>query len=139
MKNILILAVLATLGLVHVQAEESVESCKAYISEAKSFQSTMDTSKVSKATFAFYKDKVLTHCGNIANKMPFERSFFTNTLMKKDTTTISNCKIAIDMAKDYEASINKSSFIANAHKINIADNCGTLVAKKSPVFCLYDK
>jgi len=138
MKNIIIIAILATFGLVNIQADESVETCKTYIDEAKSFQSTMDNSKVSKATLAFYKDKVVSYCGNIASKMPFEKNYFANVLMKKDTTTVSNCKLAIEMAKVYSKSGHTSAFIANAHKVNIADNCGTLVAKKAPAFCLFE-
>lgn len=143
MKNILITAFIAMIALTNTHAQESsiktnVETCKTYITEAKSFQATMDTNKVSKATLAFYKDKVLAHCGNIASKMPYEKNFFANTLMKKDTTTVSNCKLAIKMAKDYDKSESTSPFIANAHKVNIADNCGTLVAKKIPAFCLFD-
>ena len=125
-------------GLVNLQAQESVETCKTYINEAKSFQDTMKQDKVSKATMAFYKDKVVAHCGNIASKMPFEKNYFANVLMKKDTTTVSNCKLAIKMAKAYDKSGNTSPFIANAHKVNIADNCGTLVAKKTSAFCLFD-
>ena len=144
MKKILITAFIATLALTNAQAQESiigtnVDICKAYIKEAKSFQTTMDTNKVSQATLAFYKDKVVAHCGSIVAVVPYERNFFANALMKKDMTTVSNCKVAINMAKAYDVSIGKSAFIANAHKVNIADNCGTLVAKKSSAFCLYDQ
>ena len=140
MKKVLITAFLAMITMTNVQAQESnIDMCKTYIKEAKSFQTTMDTNKVSQATLAFYKDKVVAHCGNIVAKVPFERNFFAKALMKNDTATINNCKLAINMAKAYDVSANKSPFIANAHKVNMADNCGTLVAKKSPAFCLYDK
>ena len=42
------------------------------------------------------------------------------------------------MAHSYAETTDKSFIITNAHKINVIDNCGTLVAKKSPAFCLYD-
>ncbi|MCF6184829.1 MAG: hypothetical protein L3J56_09455 [Bacteroidales bacterium] len=138
MKNILITVIIATLALVNIQAQDEIETCKTYISEAKSFQDTMHKDKVSDATLAFYKDKVVAYCGNIASKMPFEKKFFANTLMKKDTTTVSNCKLAIEMAHAYDEGEHTSPFIANAHKVNMADNCGTLVAKKVPAFCLFD-
>ncbi len=138
MKNILILALLATVGLLNAQAQDTISECKTYINEAKDFQKTMHKNKVSEATLAFYKDKVVVHCGNITSKMPYEKNFFANVLMKKDITTVSNCKLAIKMAKAYDKSTHKSPFIANAHKVNMADNCGTLVAKKIPAFCLFD-
>ena len=139
MKNIIMTALLALMALSSVQAKDAnIEACKTYISEAKSFQASMDTKKVSKATFAFYKDKEVAHCGNIMSKMPFEKNYFANVLMKKDTTTVSNCKLSIKMAKAYNESGEKSAFIVSAHKVNIMDNCGALVAKKVPAFCLFD-
>lgn len=140
MKNILIITILATLGLTNIHAEASnAEMCKTYIKEAKGFASTMQTNKVSESTLAFYKDKVVSHCGNIASKTAYEKDFFAHELMKKDTTTVSNCKLAINMAKAYDDSANTSAFIANAHKVNVIDNCGTVAAKKAPAFCLFDK
>jgi len=139
MKKIIMIALISTLALTTIQAQDTnIDACKTYINEAKSFQSTMDTSKVSVATFAFYKDKVVAHCGNIAAKVPYERNFFANALMKKDTTTVSNCKLAIKMAKSYVDNDSTTAFMVNAHKVNVADNCGTLVAKKAPAFCLFD-
>ena len=138
MKKILIAAIIATLALSNLQAKSEVETCKAYINEAKTYQSTMHKDVVSDATLAFYKDKVVSYCGNIAAKMPFEQNFFANALMKKDTTTVSNCKLAIKMAQAYDESGHTSPFIAHAHKVNMVDNCGTLVAKKVPAFCLFD-
>ncbi len=138
MKKVMIAAMTIVLGLTNLQAQGDVEACKAYIKEAKSFQETMHKDKVSDATLAFYKDNVVAYCGNIASKMPYEKNYFAKALMKKDTTTVSNCKLAIDMAKAYDESGHKSPFIAHAHKVNVADNCGTLVAKKRPAFCLFD-
>jgi len=126
-------------SLTTIQAEGSnIEACKAYIAEAKSFQDTMHHDAISEASMAFYKDRVVSYCGNIASKMPYEKNFFANALMKKDTTTVSNCKTAIKMAKAYTESEHISPFIMHAHKVNVADNCGTLVAKKTPAFCLFD-
>ncbi len=140
MKNILITAFLATITLTHIQAEDvNAETCKTYIKEAKSFQSTMDTGKISQATLAFYKDKVVAHCGSIVAKVPYERNFFANALMKEEATTVNSCKLAIKMAKAYDVSANKSPFMIHAHEVNMIDNCGTLIAKKTPAFCLFDK
>ncbi len=139
MKKIIIAALVSTLALINVQAEEiNTEICKAYINEAKSFQETMGTNKVDEATFAFYKDKVVAHCGNIVSKETYQKDFFAQALMKKDTATVNNCKTAIAMAHSYIENDNRSPFIVNAHKINVTDNCGTLVAKKAPEFCFFD-
>ena len=143
MKHILIITLIAIVTLANVQAEvlktkTNVEICKTYIKEAQRFQTTMSSSKVSEATFSFYKDKVVSYCGNIASKMPFEKNYFANVLMKKNKTTVNNCKMAIKMAHEYDESTGKSSFIANAHKINISDNCGTLASKQTSSFCLFD-
>lgn len=140
MKKIIIAALVSTLALINVQANEetNIEVCKTYINEAKSFQETMETNKVDEATFAFYKDQVVANCGNIASKLPYEKNFFAQALMKKDTATVNNCKTAIAMAKSYVENDNSSPFIANAHRINVTDNCGTLVAKKAPEFCFFD-
>ncbi len=140
MKKIIIAALVSALALINVQANDktNIAECKIYINEAKSFQETMETNKVDQATFAFYKDKVVAHCGNIASQAPYQKNFFAKALMKKDRATVNNCKTAIAMAHSYAENDNSSPFIAHAHKINITDNCGTLVAKKAPAFCFFD-
>lgn len=140
MKKIIIAALVSTLALINVQANDktNIEVCKTYINEAKSFQETMETNKIDEATFAFYKDQVVANCGNIASKLPYEKNFFAQALMKKDTATVNNCKTAIAMAHSYVDNDNSSPFIAKAHKVNVIDNCGTLVAKKAPAFCFFD-
>lgn len=139
MKKILIIAIMSTLALVSVNAEVTdVAMCKTFINEAKAYQETMKEDEISKATLAFYKDSVVAQCGNIVAKMPYKKDFFAHALMKKDTVTVNNCKLSIKMAQSYAQSTEKSFIITNAHKINVIDNCGTLVAKKAPAFCLYD-
>ena len=140
MKKIIIAALVSTLALINVQANDktNIEVCKTYINEAKSFQETMETNKIDEATFAFYKDQVVANCGNIVSKETYEKNFFAQALMKKDTATVNNCKTAIAMAHSYVDNDNSSAFIANAHKVNVVDNCGTLVAKKAPAFCFFD-
>ncbi len=141
MKNILITILISIIALTNTQAKDttSIEACKTYINEAKSFQETMKSDTISEATFAFYKDNVVAHCGNIAAKMPYKKDFFAHQLMKQENSTVNNCKTAIKMAHLYDNKADKIAFMTNAHKINITDNCGTLVAKKAPVFCLFDK
>jgi hypothetical protein len=139
MKNLTMIALIATLGFTNIQAKDTnVEACKTYINEAKNFQATMDTSKTSQATLAFYKEQVTASCNGIASRNTFKKELFSIFLMKKDNTTIGGCKLAIDMAKTYASGKDTSVFIANAHKVNVTDNCGTLVAKKVPAFCLFE-
>ena len=139
MKNIIIMTMISILATINVQAETTnVETCKTFIEKAKTYQSTMKDDKDSKATLAFYKDEVVGQCGNIASKMTYKKNFFASALMKKDVATVNNCKMLIKMAKNYAESTDQSFIIANAHKVNVVDNCGTLVAKKAPAFCLFD-
>ena len=139
MKKILIVTIMSVLTMVTAHAENSnVEMCKAFIDEAKTYQSTMKEDKVSQATLAFYKDEVVAHCANIAAKMPYEKNFFASALMKHENASVKDCKLSIKMAQAYANSEENSYIITHAHKVNIADNCGTLVAKKAPTFCLFD-
>lgn len=139
MKKIIIMAMISILATINVQAETTdVEMCKTFIEKAKSYQSTMKEDKVSKATLAFYKDEVVGHCGSIASKMPYDKKFFAKALMKKDVASVNNCKMSIKIAKSYRETEDESFIIAQAHKVNVIDNCGTLMAKKAPVFCFFD-
>lgn len=139
MKKILLVTLIAILAMANVQAETTnVEMCKTFIAKAKAYQETMKDDEVSKATLAFYKDEVVGQCGNIASKMSYEKNFFAEALMKKDTTTVNNCKLSIKMAKAYAETTDQSFIITHAHKVNVADNCGTLVAKKASEFCFFD-
>ena len=140
MKKLIITTLLAALALVNVQAKEltKTETCNAYITEAKNYQATMKSDKLSEKTFAFHKDNVVAHCGSIASKMPYKRDFFAKGLIKQETASVNNCKTAITMAKSYDDRVNKTPFMANAHKTNVIHNCGTLVAKKAPEFSFFD-
>jgi len=139
MKKIIIMAMMTILATINVQAENSnVESCKAFIKEAKAFQSTMKQDDISKATFSFYKDEVVGQCGNIASKMPYDKNYFAHALTKKENATVYNCKNAIKMANSHAQTANKSFIVTEAHKENVISNCGTLIAKKASPFCLFD-
>jgi hypothetical protein len=139
MKKIIIMTMLSILATIHVQAEATdVKMCKTFIEKAKSYQLTMGEDDISKATFSFYKDEVVGHCGSIASKMPYDKNFFVNTLMKKDVASVNNCKMAIKIAKRYVENTDKSYIITQAHKVNVIDNCGTLVVKKAPIFCNFE-
>ncbi len=140
MKKILTITLISILALINVQAQETnIEMCKAYIKEAKNFQATKEVTIVSEATMAFYKDQVTANCGNIVSKAPFKNDFYAKAFTKQQSSSMVNCKMAIQMAKAYDENAEVKPFIANAHRINVTDNCGTLVAKKAPAFCLFDK
>ena len=139
MKKLLMIALLSGIAM----ADTKVETCKAFINQAQTYQETMKQDSkentASKMTLAFYKDKVVAHCGNIVAKETYDKNFFANAMMKKTVTTKDNCKLAINMAKEYKNTKTFSSkIIENAHKENIVDNCGTLVSAKSSAFCLFD-
>ncbi len=139
MKKIILVTLMSILTMVNVQAETTnVEMCKTFIQKAKAYQETMKDDEVSKATLAFYKDEVVGQCGNIASKMTYKKNFFAAAIMKKDTATVNNCKLSIKMAKTYADTTDKSFIVTHAHKVNVIDNCGTLMAKKVPAFCLFD-
>jgi len=142
MKRLLFMLLLSTFAM-----SEAVESklgkytkiCKAYIEEAKAFQSTMTSDELSKQTFEFYKNKVRIHCGNIVAKPKFEKKSFVELMMKSEVKDKEACKLSIDMASEYSKSKNQSSLLIAAHKENIAEKCGTIVAAHVSGFCLYDE
>jgi hypothetical protein len=135
MNKLLILALLSG----YVMASTSIETCKTFIKQAHVYQETMSHDALSEMTFSFYKDKVVAHCGGITAKETYHKNFFAQEMMKNIVGTQNTCKIAIGMAKEYQNTTKLTSkIIVNAHKENIADNCGTLVAKEAAVFCLYD-
>lgn len=135
MKKLLMIALLSGIAM----ASTEVETCKTFINQAKTYQTTMKEDTLSEMTLSFYKDKVVAHCGNIVAKEAYDKNFFANAMMKKTLTTTDNCKVAISMAKEYKnAGTFSSKMIENAHKENIVDNCGTLVSAKSSAFCLFD-
>jgi hypothetical protein len=139
MKKILMTAIIATLSFANAATQNAnIEACKTYINEAKSFHSTMEMNKVSHATLAFYKEKIVSHCGNVIAKPSYEQNIFATLLIKKDTVTANSCKLAIQMAKTYHEGNKVSPVLSKAHKVNMVDNCGTLVAKKAPAFCLFE-
>ena len=139
MKKILTIAMVSFLAMVNLQAEtNSVETCKTFIKEAKQYQDTMKNDKMSNATLAFYKDKVVSHCGTIVAKVQYEENFFSKLMIKDTFATVANCKVSIEIAKTYAASDTHNFKVLEAYKENVVDNCGTLVAKKAPAFCMYD-
>lgn len=139
MKKILTVAIVSLMAMVNLQAETSnVEMCKTFIEEAKQYQNTMKDDKISNATLAFYKDKVVSHCGTIVAKVQYEENFFSNLMIKDTFASVDNCKVSIKIAKTYAASDRHNFKVLEAYKENVVDNCGTLVAKKVPAFCLFD-
>ncbi len=142
MKKLLLIALLSTFSMSEVaQARlgKYTQICKSYIDEAKAFQATMGTDEISKQTFEFYKDKVRIHCGTLMAKPKFEKKSFSELMMKSDVKDKKACKLAIDMASKYSKSKHQSSLLIAAHKENIAEKCGSLVAAHVSGFCLHSE
>jgi len=140
MKKLLLIALLSTFAMSEVaqtRLGKYTQICKSYIDEAKAFQETMGTDEISKQTFEFYKDKVRIHCGTIASKTKFEKKSFVKLMVKENVEDKEACKLSIDMASKYSKGKNQSSLLIAAHKENIVDKCGSIVAAHVSGFCLY--
>jgi len=139
MKKIITVAIASIMAMVNLQAETSnVEMCKTFIKEAKQYQDTMKNDKMSNATLAFYKAKVVSHCGAIVAKVQYEENFLSKLIGKDTLASVDSCKVSIAIAKTYVASDAHNFKVLEAYKENVVDNCGTLVSKKAPAFCLFD-
>jgi len=140
MKKLLLIALLSTFAMseaVETKLGKYTKICKAYIDEAKTYQSTMGNDPLSKETFEFYKNKVRIHCGTLASKPKFEKKSFTELMMKSDVKDKKACKLAIDMASKYSKGDTQSSLMIAAHKENIADKCGSIMAAHVSNYCLH--
>ena len=118
---------------------KSFKVCQSYIDQTKAFKETMGDDKVSQETLEFYKKKMLVHCGDIVSKTKFEKKSFSDMMIKNENTTTAECRMAIDMASKYSEAPTQKAIIVAAHKENIVDNCGTLVASHISSYCLYDE
>ncbi len=140
MKKLIIIALLSSLAMAEVSTatkEKSISVCESYINQAKIFEKTMKQDDVSKKTLEFYKQKMLVHCGSMTSKVKFEKKQFAEMMAKNEKTTVPECRMAIDMAATYSKNKEQSELIVAAHKENIADNCGSLVASHVSAYCLY--
>jgi hypothetical protein len=140
MNKMIIVALLSVFSMAEtasVTKQKSVAVCQSYIDQTKEFKKTMGTDKVSQETFAFYKQKMLVHCGSIVSKVKFEKQYFSEMMMKAEVNTVPECRMAIAMASKYSENKKQSSIIVAAHRENIADNCGSLVASHVSAYCLY--
>jgi hypothetical protein len=135
MKMILTVLLMTTFAL-HAD-KGSIEVCKSYISQVKEFKATMGNDKLAQETLNFYKNKMQVHCGDLSSKTKFERKSFVELMMKDEKTTTAECKQSIEMASKYSETKNQSALIVAAHKENIVDNCGSLVASHVSAYCLY--
>ena len=140
MKKLTIIALLCALGLSQATAnnqDKSLKVCQSYIAEAQTFKKTMGDDEMSHATLNFYKEKMLIHCGRIVAKTKFEKKSFSEMMMKSEINTTKECRQAIDMAGIYSENPTQSEVIVAAHKENIADKCGTLMAGHVSSYCLF--
>ncbi len=132
-----LLSVFAMAEVVNTTKVKSISVCEAYINQTKAFEKTMKQDDVSKKTLAFYKEKMLVHCGSMTSKVKFEKKQFAEMMSKDENTTVPECRMAIDMASAYSKNKVQSELIVAAHRENIADNCGSIVASHVSAFCLY--
>ncbi|MEA1879732.1 MAG: hypothetical protein U9N11_03705 [Campylobacterota bacterium] len=135
MKKILIVLLMTTFGL--YADKGSIKVCQSYIDQVKTFKKEMGNDKISQKTLAFYKAKMTIHCGSLASKKKFEKKEFAEMMSKDTNNTTAECKEAIDMASKYSERKTQSIMIVAAHKENIADNCGSLMASHVSSYCLY--
>ena len=135
MKMILIALLMSTFAL-HAD-QGSIDVCKAYITQVKEFKATMKDDKLSQDTLSFYKEKMLVHCGNLSSKKKFEKKEFAAMMMKDSKKTSAECRQSIDMASKYSTTKNQTAMLVAAHKENIVDNCGALMASHVSAYCLY--
>lgn len=139
MKILLTLVLITSFAISAEKKKENIEVCKTYIDQAQKFKKSMGDDELSKQTLEFYKEKMYVHCGSVTAKTKFERKSFVKMMMKEDKTTTVACKKSIKMASNYSQSKEQSSLIIAAHKENIVDNCGALVASHVSSYCLYDE
>jgi len=140
MNKLIIVALLSTFSMAEVATTTKVKSssiCESYINQTKAFEKTMKQDEVSKKTLEFYKEKMLVHCGSLTAKMKFEKKSFVEMMMKSDKATVPECRMAIDMAAAYSKNKEQSEVLVAAHRENIADNCGSIVASHVSAYCLY--
>jgi len=133
----MILTVLLMMTTFAIADKGSIKVCKAYIEQVKEFKANMSDDKLSQDTLNFYKEKMLVHCGNLASKKKFEKKEFAEMMAKDSNKTTAECREAIEMASKYSEGKGQSSLIVAAHKENIADNCGSLMASHVSAYCLY--
>ncbi|SFV57057.1 hypothetical protein MNB_SV-13-1495 [hydrothermal vent metagenome] len=135
MKTILTLSIILLAGMQNLSAEtKNTEACKTFISEGKAYKSTLKAGQED-ATLAFYKENIISHCANLVAKVQYETNFVPKLMVKETASSIKGCKTSIKIAKKYEG----NDKVIEAYKENIVDNCGTLVAKTKPAFCLFDE
>ena len=142
MKKLVIIALLSAFGMaeaITIPKGQSFKVCQSYIDQAREFKKTMGEDEISKKTFAFYKEKMYVHCGSIVSKKKFEKKSFVEMMAKNKKTTTAECRMAIDMAAKYSENSTQTDLIVAAHKENIVDNCGTLVASHVSSYCLFDE
>ena len=132
-----LLSVFSMAEVVNTTKVKSISVCESYVNQTKAFEKTMQQDEVSKQTLAFYKEKMLVHCGSMTSKVKFEKKKFAEMMSKDENTTVPECRMAIDMASQYSKNKEQSELIVAAHRENIADNCGSIVASHVSSFCLY--
>lgn len=138
MTKILTITVILIAMIQNISAKDNnLEMCKAFIEQGKAYKNTLNKEQSNDATLAFYKEKIVAHCGTVMAKVQYQRDFFPNLMVKNTGETVEGCKTSIKIAKNYAKNASNENMLT-AYKENIIDNCGTLVAYTKPAFCLFD-
>jgi RNA-binding protein YhbY len=112
-------------------ANENKRLCKVFIEKAHTYQDTMRSDELAKATLDSYKDRVVTYCGAVSAKQPMN-PFAANIVLKNVEAKINNvelCKISIKTAQKYKDTQNKDQATLDSYKNDVVANCGTISAK----------
>jgi hypothetical protein len=134
MKYLLTLSVILGALVQTLTADSQLEACKTFVKEGTAYHHTLKAGEVDE-TLNFYKENIIANCGNVVAKAHYKVDFFPQLMVKSTTSTLTGCKASIKIAKSYQANGGADKSVIDAHKENIVDNCGTLVAKSEPVFC----
>jgi len=110
---------------------ENKRLCKVFIEKAHTYQDTMRSDELAKATLDSYKDRVVTYCGAVSAKQPMN-PFAANIVLKNVEAKINNvelCKTSIKTAQKYKDTQNKDQATLDSYKNDVVANCGTISAK----------
>ena len=110
---------------------ENKRLCKVFIEKAHTYQDTMRSDELAKATLDSYKDKVVAHCGAVSAKQPmnpFAAKFVLKNVEAK-INTVELCKTSIKAANKYKDTKNKNEATLDSYKNDVVANCGTISAK----------
>lgn len=124
---------LTSFNIVNTKSENK-RLCKVFIEKAHTYQDTMRSDELAKATLDSYKEKVVAHCGAVSAKQPMN-PFAAKIVLKNVEARINNvelCKTSIKTAQKYKDRMGKdeaSKEMLDSYKKDVVSNCETISAK----------